>query len=54
MKPEINYSIYLVTDSELMSAETLPQAVEQAVNGGCTLVQLREKNYPRLIFTILP
>jgi len=50
MKPEINYSIYLVTDSELMSAETLPQAVEQAVKGGCTLIQLREKELSSLDF----
>lgn len=50
MKPEINYSIYLVTDSELMSTETIPQAVEQAVKGGCTLVQLREKKLSSLDF----
>ncbi|AGX41751.1 thiamine phosphate synthase [Clostridium saccharobutylicum] len=43
MKPKMNYSIYLVTDRDLMSTETLEEAVEQAIIGGCTLVQLREK-----------
>jgi len=50
MKPEIDYSIYLVTDSELMSTETLEQAVEQAIKGGCTLIQLREKELSSLDF----
>jgi len=50
MKPEIDYSIYLVTDSELMSAETVEQSVEKAVKGGCTLVQLREKKLSSLDF----
>lgn len=43
MKPEIDYSLYLVTDRSLMSTPTLEQAVEQALQGGSTLVQLREK-----------
>jgi thiamine-phosphate pyrophosphorylase len=50
MKPEIDYSLYLVTDRELMSTPTLEQAVEQAVAGGCTLVQLREKSASSLEF----
>ena len=44
MKAKIDYSIYLVTDRDLMSTETLEEAVEQAIIGGCTLVQLREKD----------
>lgn len=43
MKPEIDYSLYLVTDRELMSTPTLEQAVEQAILGGSTIIQLREK-----------
>lgn len=43
MKPEIDYTLYLVTDRDLMSTNTLEEAVEQAILGGCTLVQLREK-----------
>lgn len=50
MKPKIDYSIYLVTDRDLMSTETLELAVEQAIKGGCTLVQLREKNCSSLDF----
>ncbi|MGN0035546.1 MAG: thiamine phosphate synthase, partial [Coriobacteriales bacterium] len=38
-----DYSIYFVTDRDLMSTNTLEEAVEQAVAGGATLVQLREK-----------
>lgn len=44
MKPGIDYSLYLVTDRELMNASSLDVAVEAAVRGGCTVVQLREKS----------
>lgn len=50
MKPRPDYSLYLVTDRGLMRAETVEQSVEQAVRGGCTLVQLREKELPSLDF----
>lgn len=40
----VDYSLYLVTDSDLMSTKTLPEAVSQAIAGGTTLVQLREKH----------
>lgn len=43
MKPDIDYTLYLVTDSELMTTATVEEAVEQAIVGGATLVQLREK-----------
>jgi thiamine-phosphate pyrophosphorylase len=43
MKPDVDYTLYLVTDRELMSSATVEESVEQAVLGGCTLVQLREK-----------
>jgi thiamine-phosphate pyrophosphorylase len=43
MKGKIDYSLYLVTDRELMAAGNIEECVEQAVSGGCTLVQLREK-----------
>lgn len=46
MKPKIDYSLYLVTDRGLMSSGTVEESVEQAVLGGCTLVQLREKDLP--------
>lgn len=50
MKNEIDYSLYLVTDRELMSTPTLEEAVEQAIKGGTTLVQLREKTASSLEF----
>lgn len=50
MKPKIDYTLYLVTDSKLMSTETLEEAVEHAILGGCTLVQLREKSASSLEF----
>jgi len=43
MKRKIDYSLYLVTDRNLMVASGIEECVEQAVRGGCTVVQLREK-----------
>jgi thiamine-phosphate pyrophosphorylase len=43
---KVDYSLYLVTDRGVMRAPSLEQAVEQAVQGGCTMVQLREKQLP--------
>ncbi len=51
MKPD--YSLYLVTDRMLMSTKTLGEAVERAVIGGCTMVQLREKEISSLDFYVL-
>jgi len=50
MKPDIDYSLYLVTDRDCMSSATIEESVEQAIAGGCTLVQLREKNISSLDF----
>lgn len=47
MKPAIDYTLYLVTDRDLMSTDTLVEAVEAACAGGVTLVQLREKHVTR-------
>ena len=44
MKPELDYTLYLVTDRSLMSSASIEESVEQAILGGCTLVQLREKD----------
>ena len=44
MKLKPDYSLYLCTDSTLMSCKTVEESVEKAVIGGCTVVQLREKN----------
>lgn len=48
-----DYSLYLVTDRMRMSTGTLGEAVEQAAAGGCTVVQLREKEISSLDFYIL-
>lgn len=41
---KIDYSLYLCTDRKLMSCDSLLYCVEQAIKGGVTVVQLREKD----------
>lgn len=43
-KENVDYSLYLCTDRRLMTAPTLEQAVNDAIKGGCTVIQLREKH----------
>lgn len=43
MKPEMDYTLYLCTDRRLMTTDTIEEAVELAIQGGVTVVQLREK-----------
>ena len=43
MKPDIDYTLYLCTDRQLMTTETIEESVELAIQGGVTVVQLREK-----------
>ena len=43
MKNKIDYSLYLVTNRDLMYAKSVEECVEQAVRGGTTVVQIREK-----------
>lgn len=43
MKPRVDYTLYLCTDRELMTTDTVTEAVELAIKGGVTVVQLREK-----------
>ncbi len=49
-KSDVDYSLYLVTNRDFMKAPTLEAAVEEALKGGCTLVQLREKNISSIDF----
>lgn len=44
MKPDIDYTLYLCTDRQLMTTETLEESVELAIKGGVSVVQLREKD----------
>ncbi|MDS1029262.1 thiamine phosphate synthase [Bacillota bacterium LX-D] len=39
----IDYALYLVTDRTILKNRDLPQAVEEAIKGGITMLQLREK-----------
>ena len=38
-----DYSVYLCTERAYLKEQSLEEAVEQAILGGCTMVQLREK-----------
>lgn len=44
MKKAVDYTLYLVTNRELMSSKTIEKSVKDAIKGGCTIVQLREKD----------
>lgn len=43
MKTELDYRLYLITDRQLLSTITLQKALQDALEGGVTFVQLREK-----------
>ncbi len=42
--PKVNYKLYLVTDSAIVAPRDFFETVEQALKGGVTLLQLREKH----------
>ncbi|GKU27471.1 thiamine phosphate synthase [Clostridium folliculivorans] len=44
MKNNIDYKLYLVTDRGILKGRDITVAVEAAIKGGATLVQLREKD----------
>jgi thiamine-phosphate pyrophosphorylase len=50
MKTNIDYSLYLVTDRDVLVDIDIYKAVEEAIKGGVTVVQLREKNLGTLEF----
>ncbi|WPC42475.1 thiamine phosphate synthase [Clostridium sp. JS66] len=41
---EIDYGLYLITDRSFLKGRDLKKVVEEAILGGVTLVQVREKN----------
>lgn len=45
---KIDYSVYLVTDRDILQGRDLCEAVEESILGGATVVQLREKIYPMM------
>lgn len=46
----IDYSLYLVTDRSLLKGRKLTKVIEEAIRGGVSLVQLREKSASSLEF----
>jgi thiamine-phosphate pyrophosphorylase len=46
----VDYSLYLITDRSYLKGRDLFKAVEEALKGGVTLVQLREKDISSLQF----
>lgn len=44
MKSKVDYSLYLVTNSNNLTVEEFLQKIEEAVSNGVSIVQLREKN----------
>jgi thiamine-phosphate pyrophosphorylase len=50
---KVDYTLYMVTDRTLMGTKTLEACVEQALAGGVTLVQLREKQLDTEAFIAL-
>lgn len=49
-KGDIDYSLYLVTDRPLLVGKELLTTVEKAIQGGVTVVQIREKELSTLEF----
>lgn len=50
MKNNIDYTLYLVTDRDVLKGRDLCEAIEASIKGGVTLVQLREKDISSLDF----
>lgn len=46
----VDYSLYLVTDRDCLGGKDFVATVEQALQGGATVVQVREKNLSTLEF----
>ncbi|AEB76672.1 thiamine phosphate synthase [Clostridium botulinum] len=41
---DLNYKLYLITDRSFLNGRSLADCVEDAIKGGATMVQVREKN----------
>lgn len=52
-KQAIDYSLYLVTDQDILQGRNFLSSVEEALAGGVTLLQLREKNLSSRDFYLL-
>ena len=49
-KGKVNYKLYLVTDRDVLAGRDLFKSVEDAILGGATVIQLREKDVSTLKF----
>jgi len=49
-KDTVDYRLYLVTDRKLLGERNLEDSIERSIQGGVTLVQLREKSVSTLEF----
>ncbi|HZK83109.1 MAG TPA: thiamine phosphate synthase [Desulfosporosinus sp.] len=49
-KTKVDYSLYLVTDRGILGERDLVESIEHAIQGGVTVVQLREKSVSTLQF----
>ena len=49
-RPAFDLTLYLVTDRPLCRGRSLSEVARAAVNGGATLVQIREKDAPTRLF----
>lgn len=43
-KKKVDYTLYFCTDREIMSCDTVEKSVLLAIDGGASVIQLREKN----------
>ncbi len=43
MESKADYTLYVCTDRRLMSSATIQESVEEAIKGGATVIQLRDK-----------
>ncbi|MFA9396727.1 MAG: thiamine phosphate synthase [Clostridiaceae bacterium] len=50
MKDKIDYSLYLVTDKKILKGGDFLESIKQAILGGVTIIQLREKDLYSLDF----
>lgn len=49
-KRKVNYNLYLVTDRDILGDRDLYKSIEEAIKGGVSIIQLREKNLSSLKF----
>lgn len=47
-EPKIDYTLYLVTDRKILNQRDFKKSIEEAILGGVSLVQLREKSLSTL------